>query len=130
MSIHRHAAKSDANQPAIVKALRDMGAQVVIIREPVDLLIGTRGEWKLAEVKDPDCSTTTFKRGQLEFLLEARGPVGILTNISEAVAFLQDDNACQLTSKEEDGLMQWLQENPKQKELALTKFWKVIGRTK
>jgi len=41
----------DANQAVIVKELRDRGALVVILGQPVDLLVGYRGEWALVEVK-------------------------------------------------------------------------------
>ena len=48
----RHAARVDANQPAIVAALRAAGAIVEIIGLPVDLLIGFRGQLFLLECKD------------------------------------------------------------------------------
>ena len=41
----------DANQAVIVKELRDRGALVVLLGQPVDLLVGYRGEWALVEVK-------------------------------------------------------------------------------
>ena len=41
----------DANQSVIVRELRDRGALVVILGQPVDLLVGYRGEWALCEVK-------------------------------------------------------------------------------
>lgn len=48
----RYAARVDANQQAIVKALRDAGAFVWIIGLPVDLLVGFAGQTYLVEVKD------------------------------------------------------------------------------
>lgn len=48
----RYAARVDANQQAIVKALRDAGAFVWIIGLPVDLLVGFSGQTYLVEVKD------------------------------------------------------------------------------
>lgn len=48
----RYAARVDANQQAIVKALRDAGAFVWIIGLPVDLLVGFEGQTFLVEVKD------------------------------------------------------------------------------
>ena len=47
----RYAARVDANQAEIVKALREAGAYVWIIGLPVDLLIGYKGHSFLMEVK-------------------------------------------------------------------------------
>ena len=47
----RRAAKVDANQAAIVSALRSVGASVWVIGLPVDLLVGAHGKTALAEVK-------------------------------------------------------------------------------
>jgi hypothetical protein len=48
----RYAARVDANQQEIVKALREAGAFVWIIGLPVDLLVGFSGQTFLVEVKD------------------------------------------------------------------------------
>lgn len=58
MSIQRWAAKSDANQGQIVRALRAAGYRVWIIRRPVDLLVRTKGGWLLMEVKVPGGTLT------------------------------------------------------------------------
>jgi hypothetical protein len=47
----RHAKRTDENQQAIVKALRDAGAYVWIISLPVDLLVGYKGHSFLVEIK-------------------------------------------------------------------------------
>ena len=47
----RHAARVDANQEAIISALRAAGAYVWIIGLPVDLLVGYKGHTFLVEVK-------------------------------------------------------------------------------
>jgi hypothetical protein len=47
----RHAKRTDANQEAIVKALRDAGAYVWIISLPVDLLVGYKGHTFCVEIK-------------------------------------------------------------------------------
>ena len=47
----RRAARVDANQAAIVDALRTAGAYVWVIGLPVDLLVGFRGHTFLVEVK-------------------------------------------------------------------------------
>ena len=49
----RRAAKVDANQPDIVKALRKLGAVVIHLGHPVDLLVGLSGRWLPVEIKDP-----------------------------------------------------------------------------
>jgi len=48
----RRAARVDANQEAIVSALRAAGAYVWIIGLPVDLLVGYKGHTFLMEIKD------------------------------------------------------------------------------
>jgi len=48
----RYAARVDANQQNIVKALRDAGAYVWIIGLPVDLLVGYDNQTYLVEIKD------------------------------------------------------------------------------
>ena len=47
----RHAARVDANQQAIVAALRAEGAYVWIIGLPVDLLVGYKNWTFLMEIK-------------------------------------------------------------------------------
>lgn len=49
----RRAAKIDANQPGIVKALEAIGCTVHYIKEPVDLAVGLRKRTVLMEVKNP-----------------------------------------------------------------------------
>jgi hypothetical protein len=49
----RHAARIDANQAAIVAAMRAQGASVYLIKLPVDLLVGYGGKTALVEVKNP-----------------------------------------------------------------------------
>lgn len=48
----RRAARIDANQTAVVSALRAAGAYVWIIGLPVDLLVGYKGHTFLVEVKN------------------------------------------------------------------------------
>lgn len=70
MSIHRYAAKVDANQRAVITALEAAGAKVEIIGRPVDLLIGYAGKWMVMEVKNPkgkNKSTATQDRFYARF---------------------------------------------------------------
>jgi hypothetical protein len=48
----RRAARVDANQTAVVSALRAAGAYIWIIGLPVDLLVGYKGHTFLVEIKD------------------------------------------------------------------------------
>ncbi|CAB4134119.1 hypothetical protein UFOVP272_21 [uncultured Caudovirales phage] len=48
----RRAARIDANQTAVISALRSVGAYVWIIGLPVDLLVGYKGHTFLVEVKN------------------------------------------------------------------------------
>lgn len=48
----RYAARVDANQASIIKALRDAGAYVWIIGLPVDLLVGYNNHTWLMELKN------------------------------------------------------------------------------
>lgn len=71
MVVRRHAAKVDANQAEIVAALKAAGATVEVIGQPVDLLVGYRGEWILMEVKASHAEerrkTATRKRQEAFF---------------------------------------------------------------
>ena len=81
----RHAARVDANQEAIVAALRNAGAFVWIIGLPVDLLVGYKNQTYLVEIK-----TTSKKRLtklQADFFLRWTG--GLLYRIDSPEAALQ-----------------------------------------
>ena len=52
MSLHRYAAKRDANEPEIVEALRKAGAVVWPLPRPFDLLVGVQSRLIGFEVKD------------------------------------------------------------------------------
>lgn len=70
----RRAARIDANQPEIVKALRKAGALVVHMGHPVDLLCGFSGRWVAIEIKDPakPPSKRTLTDDQQEFFDQCR----------------------------------------------------------
>ncbi len=81
----RHAARVDANQEAIVSALRNAGAFVWIIGLPVDLLVGYQQQTYLVEIK-----TTSKKRLtklQTDFFLKWTG--GLLYRIDSPEAALR-----------------------------------------
>jgi hypothetical protein len=81
----RHAARVDANQQAIVAALRAAGAYVWIIGLPVDLLVGYQQHTYLMEIK-----TTSKKRLtglQADFFLRWAG--GTLCRVDSPQAALE-----------------------------------------
>ena len=90
----RRAAKVDANQNAIVSAMRSAGATVCVIGLPVDLLVGAHGKTALVEVK-----TLTGKRApkaagytplQEAFMQTWRGgPVATITDVAGALALVR-----------------------------------------
>lgn len=78
--IHR----SDPNQAEIVRALRDVGATVDVIGEPVDLLVGWNGRNLLLEVKRD--AKAQLQPSQEAFFREWRGVVVRVNSVSEALA--------------------------------------------
>ena len=70
MSLNRYATKRDLNERPIVDALRAVGATVVQLDKPVDLLVGFRKETYLLEVKQPKGRLTD---DQEEFFVEWQG---------------------------------------------------------
>lgn len=88
MSLHRRNAKRDANEPPIVKRLRQMGADVYLIsqRGIPDLDVVWRGLLRKAEVKGPNGRLTP---DQEEFLRNWRGPpIPILETEDDATAWI------------------------------------------
>lgn len=83
MTVPRHAAKRDLNEPAIVQALEKVGCQVLRL-DAVDLLIlRSDGALTLLEIKTPASRrrlTATQRR-----LLAGRWPIHIVTTIPEAL---------------------------------------------
>jgi len=68
MSIHRYAARVDANQTQIVSALRAAGALVWHIKLPMDLLVGDResGRIMLMDCKMPKTGSKTALQARFE----------------------------------------------------------------
>ena len=79
----RRAARTDATQAEIVKALRKVGASVYVVGLPLDLLVCIRGETLLVEVKEEGGRLT---QAQEEFLATWPGRVHIVRGPLEAVA--------------------------------------------
>ncbi len=85
MSLNRHAARTDANQPTIIKALHGIGCQVIYIKWPVDLVVsgGRLGDQTLwVEVKMPGEKLTV---AQQLFWQSWPGRKVIVTTAEEAI---------------------------------------------
>jgi hypothetical protein len=80
----RRAAKTDANQTAIVGRLRACGVFVEVIGKPVDLLVWHRGVPSLMEVKNRDGKNQLTKE-QVEFIARYPGDVHIVHDEGEAL---------------------------------------------
>lgn len=78
----RRAAKRDANERPIIEALRRIGASVVVMKEPVDLLIGWKGRTIALEVKDIGGRLT---KAQEEFFAYFGGEAYVVQNIQQAM---------------------------------------------
>jgi hypothetical protein len=62
-------AKVDENQPAIVKALRKIGAVVLLthqIKNAFDILVGYKGKLFIMEIKSPEYLPKEYDRERLE----------------------------------------------------------------
>ena len=93
MSQSRAAYRVDSNQPAIVRALRDIGATVQHLHMVgdgcPDLLVGFRGRTYLLEVKATKRSKLTpDERAWHE---NWRGTVYVVTSAEQAVGIVVDD---------------------------------------
>ena len=79
----RRAAKADAAQAEIVKALRKIGARPYYVKEPLDLIVGYRGANYLLEVKD---AHGTLTKAQTDFIAAWPGQHAIVRTPEEAIA--------------------------------------------
>jgi hypothetical protein len=59
----RRAARVDNTQPDIVRALRNVGAEVWVTGQPVDLLVAFRGRWTPIEVKSSEADAKRCRTG-------------------------------------------------------------------
>lgn len=86
----RTASRVDANQPAIVKALRAVGASVLHchqLKNCFDLLVGYRGRTFLLEIKTSEKEALT--PGEAEFARTWRGtPYHVVMSVEQALALI------------------------------------------
>jgi hypothetical protein len=97
VSLNRFDAKNDANQPAILKALKEACISAEVIRKPLDLLLWSKafcphcrgalpdGKTELMEVKMPDGD---LNKNQVEFIARWPGRVHVARSPEEAVALV------------------------------------------
>jgi len=89
LSKHRYAKKVDANQPEIVKQLRQLGVSVELDHD--DILCGWQGASYWFEIKSPDCVSKTTgkvlaskkKACQIELEQSFKGHYRIVSSIDE-----------------------------------------------
>ena len=86
----RHANARDANEPEIVAALQAIGASVVRLHSPVDLLVGYRRKTYLLEVKLPlgprgGDSHSRTTHAQDVFFQQWRGQIAIVRSEGDAL---------------------------------------------
>lgn len=93
----RRIARTDANQPEIVKALRKVGATVAITAQAgagfPDLVVGHRGKNYLMEVKDPNQKKLNQKltADQMIFHEFWNGQIAVVKTAEEAIKLLGED---------------------------------------
>lgn len=87
----RLAARIDSNQPEIVQAMRDMGAEVTHMHQlgkgVADLLVSWRQGWYVFECKATAREELT--PDQIKWIGKQRAAVVVITSADEAVRFLQ-----------------------------------------
>ena len=86
----RRAAKVDANQQAIVDALRACAIHVEVLGKPVDLLASHRGIWHVLECKNEE-GKNMLTADQVKFIARSQGPVHIVRTPDEAVRAVLGD---------------------------------------
>ncbi len=95
LSNKRHAARTDENEKAIVKALRKMGYTVQPGHD--DILVGASGRTYWFEVKDPAKTLKrdgSFRKGalkpsQIKLRAEWRGHYAVVTCLEDILAQIQ-----------------------------------------
>ena len=79
-------AKRDANEKEIVHALESIGCQVHRLNQPIDLLVGYRGQTHLMEVKT---AKGKLEKSQQEFFRTWNGQApAIVHTAEEAIAIV------------------------------------------
>ena len=69
----KYAARADTTQPAIVDALRAVGAKVLHIKNPFDLLVRYCGKVFMMDCKTPKSKAGAIRKKPSQLKLEAEG---------------------------------------------------------
>ena len=84
----RRAARKDATQGDIVKALRQVGARVLVL-DAFDLLVHFAGDLYMLEAKTPKSKAGRIKKQKSQEQLEAAGwPLHYVRDVSEALSVI------------------------------------------
>lgn len=86
----RYAKRIDANQREIINAFEQMGCQVWIIGEPVDLLVNISGDNWLVEVKDGNKSKSAQKKTaqQERFFSDWGGRKALINDVAGVITLV------------------------------------------
>lgn len=85
MTLHRYAAKRDANEGEIVAALRKAGVVVWMLPRPFDLLCGHGGRLVGLEVKDGKGRLTDQQETDMALCRRLGLPVYVVRSAEEAI---------------------------------------------
>jgi hypothetical protein len=88
--LSRYAKRVDANQGDISKAFRDMGCQVLVIGDPVDLLVNISGQNWMVEVKDGSKPKSAQKKTpkQERFFSEWGGAKALVSDVAGVITLV------------------------------------------
>ena len=88
----RYAAKNDSNALELVDFARRMGAFVVYVKQPTDLLVYHGDRWWLVEVKNPEMEgrKKEYTKAQKKFLEDIK-PFGAQLWVWRSVSDVQRD---------------------------------------
>lgn len=89
MTINRFNARRDANEPEIITEFERLGAQVIRIDEPCDLIVGYKGHCYLVEVKTEKGKLTAT---QEKFTKEWRHGFHIVRSTKDVQEFIEKIN--------------------------------------
>lgn len=88
----RYAQRKDENQAEIVAALERIGADVFVLHEPADLLVGMAGRTLLVEIKNPKKppSKRRLTPAQVKFHAQWRGHKAVVHTPEQAIAAVME----------------------------------------
>ena len=95
----RFRARTDDNQPEIVKALRGHGATVAITAQAgsgfPDLVVGYKGKNYMMEIKDPSKPNSDQKLTPDQVIFHAAwtGQIAVIKTIAEAIELITEKGA-------------------------------------